>query len=475
MPTLDTPRKDQITVEADTVEAALAEITTKFGEDAEIMRAQKVHRGGVGGFFAKEMVQLTARKRRQSATRSPRQAPASQPPAALRPPAAPPPPAAAAAEGDGIAGVLERMAQDADAGDGDFRTVLQRELATGPVNTGSEGLLAAIGWDTEGTEEDDTPAPANPDEDHEPDRAPTFVDESDEETPKPVAVGPVLDSTPTLSAAADAAEVAPAFPDVASSPPEVAPVFPEVVAPDGDQTQFIEFGSVADNPPVVPFEFPIKPVLNETAEVQPMPQTATEEVVHSEELAEDLDTPAGMGRVDWSTTALLRLGMPAPVIEAVADVDEQDDLDWIDCIAEAVAPHCGALPRDNVIVVGPHAERLAEPLGLPLVHAGEMAPYDGSFCAMVEDTAQDREWLEYVQGGRGIHLVIGDEPWQDLLIGEPVAVSWVGETAVSDALYLAFTLGATLGYGTVDGFVSSMVRAQPTDVALAIRRIVGRR
>jgi hypothetical protein len=94
---------------------------------------------------------------------------------------------------------------------------------------------------------------------------------------------------------------------------------------------------------------------------------------------------------------------------------------------------------------------------------------------MVEDTARDREWLEYVQGGRGIHLVIGDEPWQDLLIGEPVAVSWVGESAVSDALYLAFTLGATLGYGTVDGFVSSMVRAQPTDVALAVRRIVGRR
>jgi hypothetical protein len=94
---------------------------------------------------------------------------------------------------------------------------------------------------------------------------------------------------------------------------------------------------------------------------------------------------------------------------------------------------------------------------------------------MVEDSARDRTWLEFVQGNRGIHLVIGDEPWQDLLIGEPVAVSWVGERCVSDALYLAFTLGATLGYGTVDGFVSSMVRAQPTDVALAVRRIVGRR
>jgi len=190
--------------------------------------------------------------------------------------------------------------------------------------------------------------------------------------------------------------------------------------------------------------------------------------------AQPSDAPAGMGAISWSTTALLRLGLPAPVLAAVNGLADNDDLGWIEGIAAAVAPHCGPLPQEEVIVVGPHAERLAEPLGLPLVRSGDMAPYDGSFCAMVEDSPEDRNWLEYVRGGRGIHLVVGDEPWQALLIDEPVAVSWVGETAVADALYLAFTLGATLGFGTVDGFVSSMVRAQPTDVALAVRRIVGR-
>ena len=172
---------------------------------------------------------------------------------------------------------------------------------------------------------------------------------------------------------------------------------------------------------------------------------------------------------------MLRLGLPGPLISAVSDLEPGNDLGWIESIAATVAPHCGPLPEGDVIVVGPHAERLAEPLGLPLVRSGEMAPYAGSFCAMVDDSVEDRQWLEFVRGGRGIHLVVGDEPWQDLLIGEPQAVSWVGETAVADALYLAFTLGSTLGYGTVDGFVSSMVRAQPTDVALAVRRIVGRR
>ena len=170
----------------------------------------------------------------------------------------------------------------------------------------------------------------------------------------------------------------------------------------------------------------------------------------------------------------MRLGLPGPVVAAVRDLEPTDDLGWIEAIASGVAPHCGPLPEGDIIVVGPHAERLAEPLGLPLVRSGDMAPYDGSFCAMVEDRPEDRLWLEFVQGGCGIHLVVGDEPWQDLLIGEPVAVSWVGESAIADALYLAFTLGSTLGFGTVDGFVSSMVRAQPTDVAMAVRRIVGR-
>ncbi|MDJ0925421.1 MAG: hypothetical protein QNJ77_12740 [Acidimicrobiia bacterium] len=422
-------QQDKVTVEADTVEAALAEISTQLGEDAEIMRAQKVHRGGVGGFFAKEMVQLTARRRRGSAPARPESVPA-------RP---------HANSGDGIADVLERMAQDADAADGDFRTVLRRELESTPADSGSQGFLAAVGWEAETENHQETETPAETVEDAVAEQSAADEPRADDgaDTPEPVAVGPVL---------------------------HAAPVFPDADVEDAHPTSdVVDIEPAAAEAGAIPFEFPAEPEFDEVAEAHPG-ETAEERP----EMVEPLAAPPGMGRVDWSTTALLRLGMPAPVIEAAADLESNHDLAWIEGIAAAVAPHCGALPVDDVIVVGPHAERLAEPLGLPLVHAGEMAPYDGSFCAMVEDTARDREWLEYVQGGRGIHLVIGDEPWQDLLIGEPVAVSWVGETAVSDALYLAFTLGATLGYGTVDGFVSSMVRAQPTDVALAVRRIVGR-
>lgn len=415
---LDSP--NQLTVEAETVEAALAEISVELGENAEIMRAQKVHRGGVGGFFAKEIVQLTARRRRNDS-----------------------PPLRPRSEPSGITDVLERMAQDADAEDSDFRTVLERELAAGDdEESAPEEFLEAAGWDDGQSEEEAEPTAAA-----EADVAPEPV----EDLPAPVVVGPALRT---------------------STEPETLTI-DDLVAPAEDSPM---------DGPVVPLPDLDDSDLEEAASA-PVAEPAEEEVFADDDLPSSdadwdgeavLDAPPGMGSVSWSTTSLLRLGLPGPVVSAVAGLDETDDLGWIGRIAATVAPHCGPLPTEDVIVVGPHAERLAEPLGLPLVRAGDMAPYDGSFCAMVEDSAEDRHWLEFVRGGRGIHLVVGDDPWQDLLIDEPVAVSWVGENAVASALYLAFTLGATLGFGTVDGFVSTMVRAQPTDVALAVRRIVGR-
>ena len=498
---LDTTPRDQVTVEAETVEDALAEISAEFGEDAEIMRAQKVHRGGVGGFFAKEMVQLTARRRQDAAPK-------------LRP----------RPENNGIADVLERMAQDADAEDSDFRTVLQREMSAESAPTNAAEFLAAVGWD-EGQEVVGAGVASDEVVSDDSDQfVPPFAET--DALPEPVAVGPALRSVPESAESVREEEVI------------VETVASEEIPADavsGDTSTVVE-GDALDEPVVPaiaeddvvaepdgrpeasdpePVAGPVVPIhdpdsgLDEAATLEPVeavdhgpaPEAvtaavgkvvadaiATTELISADaaetaavenpswwRTAQPMDAPDGMGAVSWSTTALLRLGLPAPVLNAVGGIDNNDDLGWIDAISAAVAPHCGPLPAEDVIVVGPHAERLAEPLGLPLIRSGDMAPYDGSFCAMVEDTPEDRNWLEFVRGGRGIHLVVGDEPWQDLLIDEPVAVSWVGETAVADALYLAFTLGATLGFGTVDGFVSSMVRAQPTDVALAVRRIVGRK
>ena len=46
-------------VEAATAELALAEVHRRHGAAARIVQAEKVLRGGVGGFFQRELVQLT--------------------------------------------------------------------------------------------------------------------------------------------------------------------------------------------------------------------------------------------------------------------------------------------------------------------------------------------------------------------------------------------------------------------------------
>ena len=185
--------------------------------------------------------------------------------------------------------------------------------------------------------------------------------------------------------------------------------------------------------------------------------------------------PSGMGVVAWSTTALARLGLPPAVVEAVVGLDPRDDLGWINGLAGALAPLCGPVPKQPTVVVGANADQLAEALAMPVLKPPELPPYSGSFGAVVAAQASDLAWLEHVRGDRPIHVVIGDAPWRDLLLADPVAVSWAGETAVVDAVYLASTLRCVLGFGSVDGFLSSMVKVTPIDVALAIRRLVGRR
>jgi hypothetical protein len=50
----------QIIVEAETAEEALAEIHETLGPQAKIVDAQRVRRGGIGGFFSREVIELTA-------------------------------------------------------------------------------------------------------------------------------------------------------------------------------------------------------------------------------------------------------------------------------------------------------------------------------------------------------------------------------------------------------------------------------
>lgn len=58
----------EITIEADSVEDALAEVAARLGPRARIVRADRVRRGGIAGFFAREVVEVVATAEEPAAT-----------------------------------------------------------------------------------------------------------------------------------------------------------------------------------------------------------------------------------------------------------------------------------------------------------------------------------------------------------------------------------------------------------------------
>lgn len=60
MPTPSAPDRATLTIEADTVEDALARLNAEAGPEARILRAGRSRRGGVAGFFAREVVEIVA-------------------------------------------------------------------------------------------------------------------------------------------------------------------------------------------------------------------------------------------------------------------------------------------------------------------------------------------------------------------------------------------------------------------------------
>src|SRR5947208_1776459 len=78
---------DLLLVESPTAEEALERLSSLLGPDVEIVAAEKVTRGGIGGFFAREMVQLSARCPNPPAPAAP--APPAGPEAPLKAPDGP--------------------------------------------------------------------------------------------------------------------------------------------------------------------------------------------------------------------------------------------------------------------------------------------------------------------------------------------------------------------------------------------------
>lgn len=448
-----------VTVEADTVEQALAEVTTKYGEMTEVVNAEKVHRGGIGGFFAKERVRITVR-----------------------------PPELDIGMAVGVDAMFDRLAAAAEVQDRTFDSMLNTHLKSATeLRDDTRVLFEAAGWDVP----DDAPSISEVHAAAVMDDRTQTADRTDQDGPPPVVVGPavgnpqgdavVLDQRLGTEPGAGRNVRPHRFPRldevVTVTVDPVAPVQadqldplarPEWVTELSDAALRTATGTPTQGSPVPGVEAPMLS--------QPMVPTV-------ELPAWRLHTPGEIsgaeGAVRWSALSLARLGLPAMVVESVSGLDPHDDLAWIEAIAQSVANFCAPIPDRPMVVVGAGAASIAATLHLDLVEPQGQAPYTGSFCAPLLPSADETSWLEFVRGDRDLHIVVGATAWRDLLVADVAVASWVETSALVDALYICATLGAVLGYGPVADAGSAegelpLMRAQPLDVALAIRAMVGR-
>lgn len=366
-----------LVIEAATAELALEEVHARLGADAEILVADRVTRGGVGGFFAREVVQLRARRPGADRTGAVRPPDIADPAAVgATPGVSQPPSEATRSQPMGLDGLLADMVAQAGSEERSFAEVLRGKLPE----------MAELGV---------TPAEAP--------------------------------AAPAPTAPAASAPAAPVAPVAEPAPPHVTE-------------------AVAESLPWTPARSATAPG-----------------VVHDELQAI---------QADWSLANLQRLGLPMVVLDAVRSLDPRDEAAWVAGIARAVGTLTRPLPSGPAVLAGPRAAKLAAAMGIETVAVGSKAPAGRAFAVVTRGGEQARSWLAYSRGRRWLHVVVGGEGWRPLLFDEPLAVSWMGEDNLCEAIRLCAELGLVLGYGLQAGEAR---RATPLEVALAIRDLLPQR
>ncbi len=208
-----------------------------------------------------------------------------------------------------------------------------------------------------------------------------------------------------------------------------------------------------------------------TAAAAPIDKSRELEVQASprQPLARPVDNcPEGTGRVIWSVDSLSRLGVPFRLINQLSDLDPCDDLAWVYRISEIAAVLCGPMPEKGSVFVGRSSGELAEMLGVEAFTESDIPEFEGDIAVSGDFDADTASYAAKVSAGRGIHLVIDDGPLR--IRGDIAAVSWTDDT-LSEALHVALSTGATLGYRfDTDG----ATRVTPFELALCIRALLPR-
>ncbi|NOX30066.1 MAG: hypothetical protein GXP35_08475 [Actinobacteria bacterium] len=410
-----------VVVEAPSVEAALDAVTKEFGPTATIVDAERVNRGGVGGFFSKEIYRVVVQP---TGTGPALSSPAVSSPV-LSSPASPNPidvvRGTASLAQDGAVDLRDAVGQDGPMSAVD-RALADVEMSEAESGSGFEGTDIAIIDEVSG--------------------APTF--------------GEALRAELRLRGRrpATTAEIA------------------QDNSPLLEQTE-LNRPAALDPMQVVDLRSPTRdlPASVPTSHGAPVPDTAV--VVPAQQSRHPLGRttgvcPLGSGPVLWSADALSRVGLPYTLIRPLAELDPADDLAWVYRLAESVAGLCGPVDTTDVVLMGRNVGVLANALDLRVAVSPEAPAHTGSVAVETDLTEFNATYLENVAAGRAIHLFCG--AGGDYMPGNLVAVSWCGDH-LSSALHVAIETGARLGYMVRD---DETIRVTPFELALAVRARLAR-
>ena len=339
-------------VEAATTEAAIAEVHQRLGPDARILDARRVLRGGVGGFFAKEHVQLHV-------------APGVAPAASRRAPASRTGSAAGANE---IGPSAAAVASDPE----------RSAASTAPPRVARPTGFNP--WAQVAAEEANVLSPV--------DRLLAQADEVPDEGPSAIdfatflrdQLGPdvgVDSGGPRVDAAASGGGL-PADDELAR------PAWPRI---DVDSARLVGGTAVrldADGEVTDP--------VPETTPAS-LPATSAPDLLHRE------PAPAQDGGPAWSVTALLALGLPVELVRSLEVDDPHDDIAWTMALAEALRPSCRPLPDGPAVFVGPCADGFAH------VDDAPVARSETWLAAL-----RPGRWVHLVVGGEGWRRGLDESP-----------------------------------------------------------------
>ena len=203
------------------------------------------------------------------------------------------------------------------------------------------------------------------------------------------------------------------------------------------------------------------------AESPPVVATATPATATSTALPRATDPDGrGPGEPIFTADHLVRSGLPFSFVVQLGDLGSLDDISRLMQLSTALQPWCDVLPKNDSLIVGLRADRLAGVLGATVHGPRDPLPTEGSAIWIGDpNDAATTEYLEQVRGSRRLHVV--DPSTTTLAALEPgTIVSWSDETVGFDALLFALERGLHLGFD-ISGPAAR--RATAVEIAIAIR------